>query len=50
LTCALSGIIGWSSHSSTFKKRVAAEASEPGVTVAQVVHHFDLDARTGNRL
>jgi hypothetical protein len=28
----------------TFKKRVVAEASQPGVTVAQIAHRYDLDA------
>lgn len=31
--------------SETFKHRVAAEASEPGVTVAQIARRYDLDAR-----
>jgi transposase len=31
--------------SETFKKRVATEACEPGVTVAQVARRYDLDAR-----
>ena len=31
--------------SETFKKRVAAEASEPGVTIAQIAGRYDLDAR-----
>ena len=31
--------------SDTFKKRVATEACEPGVTVAQVARRYDLDAR-----
>jgi transposase len=31
--------------SDTFKKRVVAEASQPGVTVAQIAHRYDLDAR-----
>jgi len=31
--------------SETFKKRVVAEASEPGVTVAQIARRYDLDAR-----
>ncbi len=31
--------------SETFKKRVVAEASEPGATVAQIARRYDLDAR-----
>jgi transposase-like protein len=31
--------------SETFKKRVVTEASEPGVTVAQITRRYDLDAR-----
>ena len=31
--------------SDTFKKRVVAEASRPGVTVAQIAYRYDLDAR-----
>jgi len=31
--------------SDTFKKRVVAEASQPGVTVAQIAHRYDLDAK-----
>jgi transposase len=31
--------------SDTFKKRIVAEASQPGVTVAQVAHRYDLDAK-----
>jgi transposase-like protein len=31
--------------SDTFKKRVVAEASRSGVTVAQIAHRYDLDAR-----
>ncbi len=31
--------------SETFKKRVASEASEPGVTVAQIGRRYNLDAR-----
>ena len=31
--------------SETFKKRVATEACEPGVTVAQIARRYDLDAR-----
>jgi transposase-like protein len=31
--------------SETFKKRVVSEASEPGVTVEQIAHRYDLDAR-----
>ena len=31
--------------SDTFKKRVVSEASQPGVTVAQVAHRYDLDAK-----
>ena len=31
--------------SETFKKRVVTEASEPGVTVAQIARRYDLDAR-----
>ena len=31
--------------SETFKKPVAAEASEPGVTIAQIASRYDLDAR-----
>jgi transposase-like protein len=31
--------------SDTFKKRVVAEASQPGVTVAQIAHRYDLYAR-----
>ena len=31
--------------SDNFKKRVVAEASRPGVTVAQIAHRYDLDAR-----
>ena len=30
--------------SDTFKKRVVAEVSQPGVTVAQIAHRYDLDA------
>jgi transposase-like protein len=30
--------------SETFKKRVVAEASEPGATVAQIARRYDLDA------
>ncbi|MGI9523430.1 MAG: transposase [Hyphomicrobiaceae bacterium] len=30
--------------SETFKKRVAAEASEPGVTVAQIARRYDASA------
>ena len=33
---------GWSE---TFKKRVVAEANEPGMTVAQIAHRYDLDAK-----
>ena len=29
----------------TFKKRVVSEASQPGVTVAQVAHRYDWDAK-----
>ena len=28
-----------------FKKRVVAEASQPGVTVTQIAHRYDLDGR-----
>ena len=31
--------------SETFKKRVATEACEPGVTVAQIARRYELDAR-----
>ena len=31
--------------SDTFKKRVVTEASQPGVTVAQIAHGYDLDAK-----
>ena len=31
--------------SDIFKKRVVAEASQPGMTVAQIAHRYDLDAR-----
>ncbi len=31
--------------SETFKKRVATEASEPGVTVTEIARRYDLDAR-----
>ena len=31
--------------SETFKKRVVAEASEPGVTIIQIARRYDLDAR-----
>jgi len=31
--------------SETFKKRVVAEASEPGATVAQIARRYGLDAR-----
>ncbi len=31
--------------SETFKKRVATEACEPGMTVAQIARRYDLDAR-----
>ncbi len=30
--------------SDTFEKRVVAEASRPGLTVAQIAHRYDLDA------
>jgi transposase-like protein len=36
-----------SSHrrwSDTFKKRVVAEASQPGVTISQIAHRYDVDA------
>ena len=33
---------GWSD---AYKKRVVAEASQPGVTVAQIARRYDLDAR-----
>ena len=29
----------------TFKKRVVTEASQPGVTVAQIAHRYDLDTK-----
>jgi transposase-like protein len=31
--------------SDTFKKRVVAEASQLGATVAQIAHRYDLDAK-----
>jgi transposase-like protein len=31
--------------SDTFKKRVVAEASQPGLTVAQIAHRYDLDPK-----
>jgi len=31
--------------SDTFKKRVVAEASQPGLTVAQIARRYDLDAK-----
>lgn len=31
--------------SETFKKRVVAEASEPGMTVTEIARRYDLDAR-----
>ena len=31
--------------SDSFKQRVIAEASQPGVTAAQIAHRYDLDAR-----
>jgi transposase-like protein len=37
--------------SETFKTRVVAEASEPGVTVPQISRRYDLDAqRVSNRM
>jgi transposase-like protein len=31
--------------SDTFKKRVVAEVSQPGVKVVQIAHRYELDAR-----